>query len=167
MKGKAVDRRLQGRGSGRRSPVRPLVAIRCSVVLLLLLAAVLPGCGKKKVKPPSPEAEIAREAMRLAEALREAYLGKERAALEALCTRKGYLALIGGMKEFDSAELEFRPKWVEIKDGRVMLHLQWKGRWVQGGNVTRKKGLVILAMTGRPLRLDGILRANPFREPEL
>lgn len=140
-----------------------------SVVTLLqlaLLALLLLSCGKKEVRPVSPESKIAQEAFGLAETIRNAYIKNDRETLERSSTKDGYRELIGVIKSFDSAELTFTPTWVEIEDSVVSVNVSWKGTWIAGGKRTEDRGLAVFVFEGRPLKLSQVLRANPFRQPE-
>jgi hypothetical protein len=124
------------------------------------------SCGKKEVKKVSEESKIAQEAFQLAETIRSAYLDNNRKALEKNSTEDGYRELIGAMKFFDSAELEFIPTWVEIDDPVVRLTVSWKGAWTVSDLKKEDKGIAVFVMEGEPLKLAHVLRANPFRQPE-
>ena len=145
-----------------------IVNRQSSIIVIMLFMLLLPSCGgKKKIKPPSPEANIAKEAFKLAERIKDAYLRKDKTALKSLCTQNGYLTLIGSIKDFDSADIKFTPKWVDIESDRVILYEKWDGTWLLSGKEFREKGLAAFVLKGSPLKLDDILRANPFRQPEL
>ena len=124
------------------------------------------SCGKKEVKKVSEESQIAQEAFQLAETIREAYLNNNRKALEKNSTQDGYRELIGAIKIFDSAELEFIPTWVEIDDSVVRLTVSWKGTWTVRELKKEDKGIAVFILEGEPLKLAQVLRANPFRQPE-
>jgi len=138
--------------------------------LLLPALLFLPSCGgKKEVRKEAltGDAAVARDAISLAESIKDAYLQKDKTAMKALCTKNGYLVLIGSIKDFDSAEMEFRPTRVDIENNRVLLYIQWRGRWVHNGQEFTNKGLAVFELKGAPLKLNDILRANPFRQPEM
>jgi len=143
--------------------------LRYHLVLLLTVLLFLPSCGgKKEVKKAlTGDAAIANEAISLAESIKDAYLQKDKTAIKALCTKNGYLVLIGSIRDFDSAEIEFKPTRVDIEDNRVLLYLEWKGRWFLNGREFPDKGLAVFELKGSPLKLNDILRANPFRQPEM
>jgi hypothetical protein len=139
--------------------------------LIFLLSALLflPSCGgKKEVKKAlTGDAAIAEEAISLVGSIKEAYLQKDKGALKTLCTRNGYLVLIGSIKNFDSAEIEFTPNRVDIDNKQVMLYMEWEGTWVVNGKELPEKGLAVFELKGSPLKLNDIRRANPFRQPEM
>jgi hypothetical protein len=137
-----------------------------SLLQLALLVLLLLSCGKKEVKPVSPESKITQEAVGLAETIRNAYINNDRKTLERNFTNDGYRELIGAIKSFDSAELTFIPTWVEIEDSVVSVNVSWKGTWIAGGKRTEDRGLAVFVLEGRPLKLSQVLRANPFRQPE-
>ena len=136
-------------------------ALRIVFVLLLLVS-----CGKKEVKPVSPESKLAKEAFRIAETLKQAYINKDKAALEENSTPDGYKELIGTIRYFDRADITFTPTWVDIKDSTVSLTISWKGTWTVGGKATEERGLAIFILEGQPLKLTSVQRENPFSQPE-
>lgn len=157
------------RSQGREKPIINRRGVIFFSVILLLVLPLL-SCGKKTIKPPQDVA-TAKDSFALIEELKTAYIEKNRTKLEALSTNKGYISLIGAIKEFNSAELEFSPTWVEIEGDRVDLQLSWEGTWrvtsSEGADASfQEKGLAIFILRGSPLRLDEILRDNPFRQPE-
>ncbi len=131
-----------------------------------LLILLLTSCGKKEVKPVSPESNLAQEAIVLAETIRDAYVKNDRGTLEKHSTKDGYRELIGAIKNFDSVELTLTPTWVEIENSVVSLHVSWKGTWAVGGKRTEGRGIAVFVLEGRPLRLAQVQRENPFRQPE-
>jgi hypothetical protein len=124
------------------------------------------SCGKKEVKKVSEESRIAQEAFQLAETIRNAYLDNNRKALEKNSTQDGYRDLIGAIKNFESAELEFIPTWVEIDTTVVRLTVSWKGTWTVRDLKKEDRGIAVFVLEGEPLKLAQVLRANPFRQPE-
>jgi hypothetical protein len=131
-----------------------------------LLLIFLISCGKKEVKEVSEESLMAQEAFQLAETIKQAYLDNNRKALERNATPDGFRELIGEIKSFDSAELEFVPTWVEIDDTVVKLTVSWKGTWIVSDFTKEDRGIAVFVMEGQPLKLANVLRANPFRQPE-
>ncbi|MEW5745584.1 MAG: hypothetical protein AB1805_09155 [Nitrospirota bacterium] len=137
------------------------------LVLVVLIVPLLAACGgKKDVKKVSEDSKLATEAFAVAEALKDAYTRKDIAAIEKNTTKEGLQAVSRTVRSFDSADLSFTPAWVEIEDGTVHLNVSWKGTWKRGSAVTEERGMAVFVMKGRPLRVDAILRANPFRHPE-
>ena len=136
-----------------------------SIVLCIVLLCTI-SCSKKEVKKVSEESQRAQEAFQLAETIRNAYLDDNRKALENNTTQDGYRELIGAMKDFDSAELEFIPTWVEIDDKVVKLTVSWKGTWKTRDLEKEDRGIAVFVLEGYPLKLAQVLRANPFRQPE-
>lgn len=143
-------------------------AIRTLTVFLGLFVAtfLMSSCGKKEVKPVSPESKLAQEAFKLAETLRTAYQKKDRESLQDNCTSDGYRGIISVMKQFDSVELTFTPTWVEIKDSSVYLSVSWKGVWTLGTKNREERGVGIFVLDGKPLKLARVQRDNPFSQPE-
>jgi hypothetical protein len=132
---------------------------------LILLVFVI-ACGKKEVKKQSQDSILSVEAFAIAENLRQAYLKNDRDLLEKNSTRLGYLSISGARKSFDSAVLTFTPALVEVYGDAVHLYVQWNGTWKRGEEVIEDRGLAIFVMKEKPLRLDEILRVNPFNKPD-
>lgn len=135
-------------------------------IVLVMLLVFLFSCGKKEVKEVSEESLIAQEAFQLAETIKQAYLDNNQKVLERNTTQEGYRELIGEIKNFESAELEFAPTWVEIDDTVVKLTVSWKGTWVASGVAKEDRGIAVFVMEGQPLKVAQVLRASPFRQPE-
>lgn len=135
-------------------------------VIFFVVILFLISCGKKEVKKVSEESIIAREAFQIAENIKNAYLDNDRKALEKNSTKDGYRELIGAIKNFDSADLEFIPTWVEIEDSVVRLTISWKGTWIIRDISKDDRGVAVFVLEGQPLKLSHVLRANPFRQPE-
>jgi len=135
-------------------------AFRIFFLLLLI------SCSSKEVKPVSPESKLAQEAFQVAEKLKEAYISKDKAALEENSTVDGYQALIKGIRYFDKAEITFTPTWVEINDLTVSLTVSWKGTWTIGERMLEERGLAIFILEGQPLKLARVQRESPFSQPE-
>ncbi len=135
-------------------------------IILSILVIFLISCGKKEVKEVSEESQIAQEAFQLAETIKNAYLKNDRKALEKNSTQNGYRDIIGAIKNFESAELEFIPTWVEIDGSVVKLTIAWKGTWIVRDLRKDDRGIAVFVLEGQPLKLAQVLRTNPFRQPE-
>lgn len=131
-----------------------------------MMLICIASCGKKEVKNVSEESRIAQQAFQLADTIRNAYLDSDRKTLEKYSTQEGYRELIGVLKDFDNAELEFVPTWVEIEGSVVRLTVSWKGTWSVRDVKKDERGLAVFVLEGEPLKLVQVLRANPFRQPE-
>ncbi|MBN2654973.1 MAG: hypothetical protein JXR79_07695 [Nitrospirae bacterium] len=135
-------------------------------VLFVCLAMVIVACGKKEVKLKTMDSKIATESFALAEGLRSAYVKRQVAEMENYATKNGFKNVTDVLKIFDSVDLSFTPAWVEIKDDKVYLNVSWKGKWNHAGNITEERGMAVFELKGNPLKVDAVLRANPFRYPE-
>ena len=138
------------------------IALSSFFILFFLVAS----CGKKEVKPVSEDSKIAQEAFRLAGVIKDAYIRNDRSTLERNSAKDGYKEIIEARKGFDSAELTFTPRWVEIEGTTVYLHVAWNGTWIVKGQRTEDRGLAVFVMEGKPLKFAKVLRENPFRQPE-
>lgn len=135
-------------------------------VLGILILVLVSACGKKEVKVVSQDSKMAEEAFSVAEALRTAYVEKDFASVADRCSKDGFKDFMDSIKHFDSVELEFNPRWVEIDKTKVYLNIAWKGTWVVGKDTVSERGMAVLMLDERPLKLVKIVRGNPFRYPE-
>jgi hypothetical protein len=145
------------------SKIRNSLIINFSFFVLIFLLA---SCGKGEVKKVSEDSKIALEAFKLAEVVRNAYTKNDRITMERNSTKEGYREIIGAAESFDSVELTFVPKRVDIEDSTVTLDLSWNSVWIVSGKRIEDRGVATFVMEGRPLKLDRVLRSNPFRQPE-
>lgn len=124
------------------------------------------ACAGREAKPPSPDSAAALEAFSLAEEIKEAYLSGDMKTIEKKSTADGYREMVGAVRKFDSALLDFTPRWVEIKGEDVELNVSWTGKWTSGGETVEKRGMAVFLFEGRPLRLKRIIKGNPFIYPQ-
>jgi len=146
-------------------PSKQEILIFKSIVLAMMLIFLV-SCGKKEVKEVTEASLLAQEAFQLAETIKQAYLDNDRKTLERNTTQDGYKELIGEIKSFDSAELEFVPTWVAIDDTVVRLTVSWKGTWIASDITKEDRGIAVFVMEGQPLKVAQVLRASPFQQPE-
>lgn len=135
------------------------------LVYAIIVFVFVASCGKGEVKKVSEDSKMATEAFSLAEKIREAYAKKDLSTIEKNSTREGFRTISSAFKPFDSVDLTFNPVWVEIEDNMVHLNISWKGRWQKNGKTTEERGMAVFVLKGRPLKVDNILRANPFSHP--
>ncbi|HMK56317.1 MAG TPA: hypothetical protein VK448_06760 [Dissulfurispiraceae bacterium] len=135
-----------------------------ALALILLVFAV--ACGKKEVKKVSSDSRLTTEAFEVADKIKDAYLKNDRTAMERYTTRDGYVSISNARKNFDSAELTFTPMLVEIYGDTVHVYISWNGTWKKSGRTYEDRGLADFVMKEKPLKLDEILRENPFSRPE-
>ncbi|NOX21355.1 MAG: hypothetical protein GXO99_08925 [Nitrospirae bacterium] len=136
------------------------------VFLLFIATLFLFSCSSEKKKPVPEEARLAQEAFRIAEKVKDAYLVKNNSLIQRLTTRNGYLRIISSVKDFDVAILSFTPKWVDIEGNELYLYIDWTGTWQVGTKSYTEKGLAAFKFRLNPLKLDDILRNNPFSFPK-
>ena len=137
-----------------------------AIVVMLVASFAFVSCGKKEVKPPTPESKTALEAFALADEIREAFMNKDLGTIRRGSTESGFQAVTANTKGYESVDITFTPRWVEIEQDKVTVNISWKTSWTAGGKETEDRGMAVLVMEGRPLKLSGILRTNPFVFPE-
>ena len=133
--------------------------------LLFCILLVVVSCGKKEIKPVSRESKTALEAFKLADEVRQEFIKRDFAAIRQNSTEEGYDAIAGDKTSFDSLELTFTPRWVEIDKDRVVVNISWTSNWVIGGKEKQDSGMAVFVMKGLPLKVAAIERANPFVAP--
>jgi hypothetical protein len=136
------------------------------LALGLILMVFVVACGKKEVKKSSQDSMLSTEAFAVAENLRQAYLKNDRDLLEKNTTKLGYVSIASARKSFDSAELTFTPALVELYGDSVHLYVSWNAVWKRDNETIEDRGLAVFVLKDKPLKLDEILRANPFNKPE-
>jgi hypothetical protein len=136
------------------------------LLLVVIGVFMLSACSAKEAKPPSSDSTTAIEAFALADGIKEAYLKRDTKAIKEKTTANGYREMIGVMKKFDTAELAFTPRWVEIKPEGVYLNVSWSGKWTMRGEVTEERGMAVFLLEGSPMKLGRTIKGSPFGYPE-
>ena len=106
------------------------------------------------------------EAFTLAETIKNAFIVKDNITLKKNSTESGYKDITADTRLFDSVELTFTPRWVEIEKNQLHVNISWKSTWIASGKSTAERGMAVFVMEGTPLKVSKILRANPFVMPE-
>jgi hypothetical protein len=132
------------------------------IALLLFACLLLVSCGKKEVKPVTQESKSATEAFGIAEMIRDAFIKKDSVILRRNATEAGYKDITAGKQNFDSVDITFTPRWVEIEGEKMFVNISWKSSWVVSGRKMDDRGMAVFVMEGNPLKVTKILRANPF-----
>ncbi len=135
-------------------------------VLLIFAVLLLFSCGKKEVKQVSLDSKISIEVFDLAEKIRNAFVKKDLLTIQQNSTEAGYRDIMANKKPFDSVELIFTPRWVEIDKEQTTLNVTWKSRWTAAGKTAADRGMAVMVLEGRPPKVSKILRGNPFIYPE-
>jgi hypothetical protein len=136
-----------------------------NAMILLCAALFLFACGKKEVKPVSAESKTSLQAFALADTIEQAFLKKDKETIRLNSTPDGYQDIMANTKSYDSVEINFTPRWVEIDDAKVTLNVSWKSTWSAAGKKVEDRGMAVFLMEGRPLKLSKIVRGNPFVFP--
>jgi hypothetical protein len=136
------------------------------LITLLVVSVLIVGCSKKEVKKVSEDSMLATEAFSVAESLRQAYINRDTRAMEQVTTKDGYRAMLSSLKAFDTVDLTFTPALVDIEEAAVYMNVSWRGKWQKGQKTTEERGMAVFILKGRPFKLDGIIRGNPFIYPD-
>ncbi len=136
------------------------------VAVVVIMSVLAVSCGTKTVKKVSEDSKTATETFAVVDSIRKAYLKKDVFEIEKNTTKDGFRDIRSVMKTFDSAELDFNPVLVEIEEGTVNFNVSWNGTWRKGEKTTQERGMAIFVLKGMPLKVDAVLRANPFKYPE-
>lgn len=124
------------------------------------------ACSKKEVKTVSQESNIALEVFALAETLKNAFISGDLETVRAATTEEGYKKVTGDKRDADSVVMTFTPRWVEIDKNKIYVNIAWNSTWVLAGKRVEERGMAVFIVEGKPLKLNEILRANPFKYPE-
>lgn len=133
--------------------------------LLCCIFLIFVSCGKKEVKPVTQESKTALAAFHLADKIRQDFIDRDLSAVRQNSTEKGYEDITSGNVSFDSLELTFTPRWVEIDNNKILVNIAWTSDWVISGKKKEDRGMAVFVMEGVPLKVAGIKRANPFVPP--
>jgi hypothetical protein len=137
------------------------------IISVFFLAVMLISCGgKKEVKQVSQESRTATEAFAVAEAVKNAFIKRDMATIQSQSTDAGFRDITASKKGYDSVELTFTPRWVEIEGSQLFVNIAWKSAWTISGRKSEERGMAVFVMEGTPLRISKIMRANPFIFPE-
>ena len=137
------------------------------IALVLLVCCLGAACGgKKEVKQVSQDSKTATEAFALAETIKTAFMKRDTSTLQKNATETGLKDITANRKAYDSVDISFTPRWVEIESGKLMVNIAWKSSWTLSGRRNEERGMAVFVMEGSPLRVSKILRANPFVIPE-
>ena len=136
------------------------------IVLFMMLFTLLAACGKKEVKQVSPESKLTMEAFALAEKIRDAFVIKDVITLQKNSTDAGFKDMMSNAKGYDSVEITFTPRWVDMENNQIDLNVSWKSTWAVAGKKKEERGMAVFLIEGTPLKVSKILRGNPFVTPE-
>lgn len=139
---------------------------KTALPFILVIFVLLVSCSKKEVKPPSEDVRVSREGFTVLDDLRKAYLNKNEAEMKALSTQAGFSELKNSVHPFDSAELKFSPRWVEIKGDLMTVNVAWEGSWEYGGKKQNERGMAVFELKGNPPRFERTIKGSPFIYPE-
>ncbi len=139
---------------------------RFVVIILVCVLALAAGCSKKQVKPVPEGAVYFKNANKVIQALRSGYIAKDAAIIKSVSTDKGYNEIVPNLGKFDSAELTFAIKWVDVSTRDVTVNVQWEGVWAKGGKKDSRRGMAVFELTGQPLKFNTVLTGSPFIYPQ-
>ena len=143
-----------------------LMGLPAPILFVLLLVFIAACGGKKEVKEVSQASRVSQEAFSVVELLRTAYLKRDFTVIADHSTTEGYREIVDSLKHFDSADLTFTPRWVEMEKSKVYVNVAWQGSWKVGKDTFRERGMAVFLFESMPLKLAKIVRGNPFKYPE-
>jgi len=133
------------------------------IALVLLICCFAAACGgKKEVKQVTQESKTATEAFALAETIKTAFMMRDTSTLQKNATETGLKDITANRRVYDSVDISFTPRWVEIEGSQLMVNIAWKSSWTLSGRRNEERGMAVFVMEGSPLRVSKILRSNPF-----
>jgi hypothetical protein len=142
---------------------------RTAVFLLALLTLVLSSCATEEKRGPSEDVLLTDRALEVVEHVRAVYARGDVKAMKPLFTEEGYSRMVRDVKKFESVELEFTPRWVEIKaDGAVHVQVVWEGTWDLGDNwVEVRDGMVTFVLEPGKWLIRDLKLTSPFGQPDI
>ncbi|MCX8030687.1 MAG: hypothetical protein N3A59_03785 [Thermodesulfovibrionales bacterium] len=137
------------------------------VFILFVMIFLLISCGgKKEVKRETLESKIAKEAFSLVETIKNSFVVKDIKTIESNTSKEGLAQITKDIMKFDTIELVFKPVWVEIESDKVLLNVSWQSRWHKDNRSYEERGMAVFVLRDKPLKIDKIIRTNPFEYPE-
>ncbi len=136
-----------------------------TLILLSSILFTLPSCAKKKLTPTPFEARIGNTSVSVMQEFKDAYEDRDISEMRRLSTSDGFRQISVLMKDFDIAELDLNPKWLDIKDKEILLYMSWKGKWIKNNDTTNERGLALFILKRDSMRLDQVMRSSPFIYP--
>ncbi|MBI4654825.1 MAG: hypothetical protein HY752_07525 [Nitrospirae bacterium] len=134
------------------------------VAVLMLIVFTSYGCsGKGKVKP-SDDSLITQDVIRVTNVIKTAYEEKDWDTLKDNISSE-FAKNIMEWLFFDKAELSFTPRMVKITEPKVMVNLNWQGRWIIKDKTIKNRGVGILVFQRKSMKLIEIEGDNPFQTP--
>ncbi|MCI4625993.1 MAG: hypothetical protein L3V56_08525 [Candidatus Magnetoovum sp. WYHC-5] len=140
------------------------IRVTLALITTLLLLFIISCSKKEKVKPEPLESKVATQAITTINELKDAYESMDMSKAQKFTTNQGFKNFQDSIKEFQSVDLEFTPKWVDISDGTIKVYIAWNGTWSHSGTKSTENGLAVFTLKGNPPVVDEILRTNPFAQ---
>jgi len=131
-------------------------------ILILLITST--GCAVKEEVKLSEESVTARNAISAVDAIKDAFIKKDRAAIQEKVESGLSYEILNGLT-FDSADMSFTVRMINISSLKVMVHLNWHGTWITGGSEARDRGVGIMVFNKDTMKLSQVDGDNPFHFP--
>lgn len=135
-------------------------AILFTFILLFMSA----GCAVKEEVKLSEESVTARNAISAVDAIKDAFIKKDRVAIHEKVESGLSDEILNGLT-FDSVDMSFTVRMIKISALKVMVHLNWHGTWITGGSEARDRGVGILIFDKDSMKLSQVDGDNPFHFP--
>jgi hypothetical protein len=119
------------------------------------------GCAVKEEVKLSEESVTARNAISAVDAIKDAFIKKDRDAIHEKVESALSDEILNGLT-FDSVDLSYTVRMIKISALKVMVHLNWHGTWMSGGNEARDRGVAILVFNKDTMKLNQVDGDNPF-----
>jgi thioredoxin-related protein len=152
---------------GRIVIIRPMkkIFLACLLIVLVSMAA----CSSDEKRGPSEDVVMTKDAFELIENARQEYVAKDIKGMQKYYTENAYKAMVRDVKRFESVELKFTPRWVDINPkGEIQVQVAWEGTWHLGEDLKDERdGIVTFTITGKPYKISGQQMTSPFAQPSL
>lgn len=134
-------------------------------LLILILLIISTGCAVKEEVKLSEESVTAQNAISAVDAIKDAYIKKDRVAIHEKVDTGLSDDILNGLT-FDSADMSFTVRMIKISALKVMVHLNWHGTWITGGSEARDSGVGVLVFNKDTMKLSQVDGDNPFSTPQ-
>ncbi len=122
------------------------------------------GCAVKEKVKLSEDAVMVRNAISTVDAIKDAYAKKSRIIIQEKVESGLSDEILKGLT-FETADLSLTIRMVRISANNIMVHLNWQGTWIAGGNEVRDRGIGIMVFKKDTMKLSQVDGGNPFQMP--
>jgi hypothetical protein len=129
---------------------------------VLIAGLLLAGCGSGGGVKKHPDADSAREALRVVDTFFEAFSAGRNADTAQAWAGDGAVPEIGDSL---TVRYEIEPRLIEIDGTDTRITVAWSAQWSGSQGEQSSAGTAVFTVKGTPLRIEGVSGDNPFAPP--